>query len=73
MRDEYLLVNEWAIELYGARSLRNFKKIQKELVAENPFPFELDSLTMYNEIGLARSTVLSSNLNNLINRRTYIS
>ena len=68
MRDEYLLVNEWAIEMYGARSLRNFKKIQKELVAENPFPFELDSLTMYNEIGLARLAVLSSNLNNLINR-----
>ena len=54
MRDRYLLVNESAIEMYGARSLRNFKKIQKELVAKNPFPFELDSLTMYNGIGLAR-------------------
>ena len=73
MRDRYLLVNESAIEMYGARSLRNFKKIQKKLVAKNPFPFEIDSLTMYNGIGLARLEVLSSNLINFSIRRTDIS
>ena len=48
-RDDFLFVNETVLQKFATRSIRNYRIVRKNLLAQNPFPFELDSLMMYKD------------------------